>query len=76
MKFNINADCGHIELGPFMVSWGAADKKFGLPPFLVLGVGSYSLEFGDIDQGLPGIYLTRWINEEPVTVRTFWQKKN
>lgn len=74
MKFNINAGCGHIELGPLLLSWGNADKEFDLPPFLVLGMGDYSLEFGDIDQGAPGIYLTRWIDEEPVTVHTFWRK--
>ena len=75
MKFNLNTYCGHIEFGPFLVSWGSPIKEEDLSGFLVLQVGSYSLEFGDIDQGLPGIYLTRWINEEPVTVRTFWQKK-
>ena len=71
MKFHVNREHGHIQLGPLLVSWAMPDPEFSLPAFLVLGFNNASLEFGDIDQGFSGIHLVRWINDEPVTVKTF-----
>lgn len=72
-NFDISSNFGNITIGPLTLSWGNAIDD--LPGFACIGLGSRSLEFGDIDQGKPGIYLTGWENDEPYCVRTIWQAK-
>ena len=61
MRFiNLDSEGGVIILGPLAISWGNADPEFGADGFCSFSYGQYSLEFGDVDQGTPGIYLTHY----------------
>lgn len=61
MRFiNIDEAGGVVILGPLSITWGNADVEFDLNGFCSFGIGQYALEFGDIDQGIPGIYLTHY----------------
>lgn len=61
MRFiNIDSDGGCIILGPLAVSWGNADPEFEANGFCSFSYGQYALEFGDLDQGTLGIYLTHY----------------
>ena len=73
MNFSINSDNGHFYFGDFSISWGNADNSFDLPGFFSIGYGRLSLEFGDIDQGRPGIYLTTYSDGDVESTRTLIQ---
>ena len=73
MNFHISKEGGDLRFLGLVIAWGRPLRDFNLPGFLVIGIGNFSLEFGDIDQGTPGIYLTRWIDGEPTTVHVFWK---
>ena len=61
MRFiNIDSDGGVIILGPLSVSWANAEPEFEINGFCSFSCGQYALEFGDVDQGTPGIYLTHY----------------
>ena len=68
-KIDINSDYGEIKLGPLRVHWYNAEG--GDPGFFLLGWKRYNLEFGQIDQERPGIYLTRYANHDVEQLRTF-----
>lgn len=68
-KLDIHSDYGEIKLGPLRAHWyNTTPEDEG---FFLLGWGRYNLEFGQIDQERPGIYLTRYVNHDVEQVRTF-----
>lgn len=67
IKFDIHSDYGEIKLGSLRVHWYNSD---GDPGFCMFGFGRYNIEFGQIDQHRPGIYLTRYVNHDVEQVRT------
>jgi hypothetical protein len=76
MRFRITSDKGYIILGKLRIVWAnALNIGCELPGFLSIEVGSYALEFGDIDQGKPGIYLTSAGYGEVERIKTLWQAK-
>ena len=62
IQFHIDSDNGSIILGPCRVGWYNVED--GEPGFFILGIGQYNLEFGQVDQDRPGIYLTRYDNAD------------
>ena len=70
-KIDIHSDYGEIRLGPLRAHWYNA--ALGETGFFLLGWGNYNLEFGQIDQDRPGIYLTRYVNHEVEQLRTIIQ---
>ena len=61
-QFLLTSDNGVIRLGNFYLSWGnklTFTDGYGLPGFFTIGWGDTLLEFGDIDQGRHGIYITK-----------------
>jgi hypothetical protein len=73
MGFYINSDNGSFHIGPLNVSWGNALQDLDLSGFATVGLGELFLELGDIDQGKPGIYLTRFVEGDPRPLATIWQ---
>ena len=70
-KLDIRSDYGEIVLGPLRVHWvNATQEDEG---FFLLGWKRYNLEFGQIDQERPGIYLTRYVNHDVEHLRTLVQ---
>lgn len=68
-KFEITSEYGEIKLGPLRAHWyNATQEDAG---FFILGWKRYNLEFGQIDQERPGIYLTRYVNHDVEQLRTF-----
>lgn len=72
MRFTINSNNGFIGFGPLQFVWGNALASEELPGYTSVIFGSYAIEFGDIDQGRSGIYLTRFDDGEPTHLRTLW----
>ena len=68
-KFEVTADYGEIKLGPFRAHWynKLSEQE---PAYFILGWGDTQLEFGEIDQERPGIYLTRYVNHDVEQLRT------
>ena len=66
---------GYIGTGSYKISWGNALYDIDLPGFFCITLGSFSIEFGDVDQGKPGIYLTTYADGEIAERKTFWQAK-
>lgn len=64
MFVNISDLNGVIAIGDYSISWGNADTINDLEGFFSLNLGNLSIEFGDIDQGVPGIYITRYADGE------------
>ena len=62
-----------LEAGPFRFSYGLPVKSLDLPFFCAFKLFHYQLEFGEIDQGYPGIYLTRIGDDYCETVLTILQ---
>ena len=61
-QFLLTSDNGCVWLGDFYLSWGnklTFSDGQELPGFFTIGWGNTLLEFGDVDQGRPGIYVTR-----------------
>jgi hypothetical protein len=71
MNLHINSDNGHFYFGDFSISWGNA--LWELPGFFSIGYGNFNLEFGDIDQGRPGIYITTFADGDVESTRTLIQ---
>lgn len=71
MNLYINSDNGNFYLGDFSISWSNANQD--LPGFFAIGCGRLSLEFGDIDQGKPGIYLTTYADGDVESIKTLAQ---
>ena len=67
-KLEIRSDYGEIKLGPLRVHWYNAAQDG--PGFFLLGWSRYNLEFGQIDQDRPGIYLTRYVNHDVEQLQT------
>lgn len=58
MIFSITSDSGHISFfGHFAIIWENATNEY--PGFAALTTSSYSLEFGEIDNG-NGVFLTKY----------------
>ena len=68
-KFEINSDYGEIKVGPLRAHWYNAISE-SEPAYFILGWGDTQLEFGEIDQDRPGIYLTRYVNQDVQHLRT------
>lgn len=73
MNFNINSEYGEIYFAPFHLSWGNELHDLRIPGYFSIGIGQVFLEMGDIDQGRDGIYLTRFVDGEPVRLLSIWQ---
>jgi len=71
--FNLHSDNGYIGLGGFSISWGNPVDDLDLPGFCAINLGRHSLEFGDIDQGKPGIYVTSYADGEISNRRALWE---
>ena len=75
MSFEIHSDYGEIKLGSLRVHWYNTTRQWEAlpeePGFFILGWGDYNLEFGQIDHDRPGIYLTRYVNNDVEQLRTF-----
>ena len=70
-RLEIHSDYGEIKLGPLRAHWyNATAEDTG---FFLLGCGHHSIEFGQIDQERPGVYLTRYVNHEVEQLRTIIQ---
>lgn len=63
----------HLALGPFQFSYGLPVKSLDLPFFCAFKLFNYQLEIGEIDQGYPGIYLTRIGDDRCDTLVTILQ---
>ena len=74
MKVFIRPDHGQISLGALVITWGNPLVDLDLPGFFTVSAGSWALEMGDIDQSRPGIYIVKYIEGDPYTVRTIWQQ--
>ena len=67
-KFDITSDYGEIKLGSLRLHWYNSDQED--PGFFLLGWGRYNIEFGQVDQDRPGVYLTRYVNHDVEQLRT------
>lgn len=67
-KLEIHSDYGEIKVGPLRAHW--YNSTGGEAGFFLLGWGNYNVEFGQVDQEYPGIYLTRYSNGDVEQVRT------
>ena len=61
MILNIDSTGGLIRIGPFAILWQNGDEEFS--GFTTLSTGTYSLEFGEIDQG-NGIFITKYSDDD------------
>ena len=59
IEFHLHREDGWIYLGPLRFSWATPIEGLDLPGFFIIGLFDYSLEFGEVDQGAPGVYLTK-----------------
>ena len=75
MSIYVSDHDGHVSLGGYGISWGNALVDLDLPGFFCINAGIFSLEFGDIDQGKPGIYLVSFKDDEIEECRALWQAK-
>lgn len=75
MFIHITSDSGHVLFGEYGISWGNALPVLGLSGYFCLNAGIFSLEFGEIDQDKPGIYLVKFKDDEVEECRTIWQAK-
>lgn len=75
MHFYLNATEGHIRIGDYGVTWANADSENGLDGFFAINFGAMSLEFGDVDQGKPGIYVVTYKDHDIDECKTLWQAK-
>lgn len=46
--------------GPFRVIFGSEVPELELSWFFVIGLGDWCIELGDLDQGVPGLYVTKF----------------
>jgi hypothetical protein len=66
IDFRINSDEGVLRLGSLQLSWGNQLDSYWeiLPGFFSITYNCRSIEFGEVDQGQPGIYLTTWRDDD------------
>ena len=76
MIFDVNSEYGQIRIGQAGIGWyNQTEDEFGIMPgWFVLSWKNYNLEFGELDQGAPGIYLTRYVDGDVEHVRTYWSR--
>ena len=72
-NLDITSNFGNLRIGSLSILWGNA--AHGLCGYTCVSWGETSIEFGDIDQGKPGIYLTRYDSGEPYCAGIIWQTK-
>jgi len=75
MHIHITSDSGHIFFGEYGISWGNPLTVLGLSGYFCLNAGIFSLEFGEVDQDKPGIYLVKFKDDEVEECKTIWQAK-
>ena len=64
----INSNYGRIGIGPFNICWQNPDPEFS--GWTVVSWGESNLEFGQIDQDGPGVYMTKYVDGEVTRTRT------
>ena len=75
MSIYITSDNGHILFGEYGISWGNRLADLDLSGYFCINAGIFSLEFGEIDQDKPGIYLVKFKDDEIEECKTIWQAK-
>lgn len=75
MFINVSDLNGVVAIGDYSISWGNADPINDLPGFFSINLGQMSIEFGDIDQGIPGIYITRYADGDVESTTPILQLK-
>jgi hypothetical protein len=75
MHIHITSDNGHVLFGEYGISWGNTLSDLGLSGYFCLNAGRHSIEFGDIDQGKPGVYLVTFKDDEVEESKALWQAK-
>jgi len=73
LELSLNSDGGFLKLRRFCLNWGNYLEDLDLPGFTCLSWGAYSFEMGEVDQGSPGLYVTRTENSTPVLIATLLQ---
>ena len=73
IDLHISSEHGHLLLGPVSLSWGNSDPAEGHPGYFTIGNDSVALEFGDVDQGAPGIYFTRYSDGDIESIKPLVQ---
>jgi len=76
MIFDVNSDHGQIRVGQLGVAWynSQPEDAYGEDPgWFIISWKDTNLEFGSIDQDVPGIYRTRYIDGEVVRLNTYWE---
>ena len=77
IEFHLKLEDGWIYLGPLVISWAQAiPEPLDLPAFFTIGLFGYQLEFGELDQGAPGIYLTHCDDDDCRPILTLLQFKS
>ena len=60
----INSEGGLIRFGQWYITWHNQEPSWvaedSLPGFFTIGSEQYAIEFGDVDQGRPGIYFVTY----------------
>lgn len=69
----VTSEDGVLQAGPLRISWGNPIGEYDLAGFCCISWNRWSLEFGDIDQGRPGIYITECVDGDVVHHRTLLQ---
>jgi hypothetical protein len=75
MSIYITSDNGHILFSEYGISWGNRLADLDLSGYFCINAGIFSLEFGEIDQDKPGIYLVKFKDDEIEECKTIWQAK-
>ena len=75
MSIYITSDNGHMLFGEYGISWGNRLTDLDLSGYFCINAGIFSLEFGEIDQDKPGIYLVKFKDDEIEESKTLWQAK-
>ena len=75
MSIYITSDNGHMLFGEYGISWGNRLAELDLSGYFCINAGIFSLEFGEIDQDKPGIYLVKFKDDEIEESKTLWQAK-
>ena len=63
----IDSNGGYVSISDFSVSWGNSEELWAgsderLEGYIAINCGRFSLEFGCIDQEVPGIYFTKYLD--------------
>ena len=63
-------DDGYFCLGPSRIHWTLRGE---FPNYVAFGWGDHQIEFGEIDQGAPGVYLVDCSGGDCTTTKTLLQ---